>query len=96
MAHNITLTDEQYDRLQAAAEKLHATPDQVVADLLAGLPAPEPPLSPKDYDERWEAFFQLVGSIKHGAPLTNEEIDELIGEEAADSHDDGATNNNPA
>jgi hypothetical protein len=28
--------------------------------------------------------------------VTNEEIDELIGEEAADPHDDGATNTDPA
>ena len=92
MAHSIILTDEQYDRLQAAAEVLHATPDQVVADLLAGLPEPKSPLPREEYDRRWEAFFQLVGSIKHGAPVTNEEIDEVIGEEAADTHDIGTTN----
>jgi hypothetical protein len=96
MAHRITLTDEQYDRLRAAAEVLHATPDQVVADLLAGLPEPKAPLPREEYDRRWVAFFQLVGSIKHGASVTNEEIDEVIGEEAADTHDIGATDVDPA
>jgi hypothetical protein len=96
MAHSITLTDEQYDRLRSAAEALHATPDHVVADLLAGLPEPKAPLPQDEYDRRWDAFFQLVGSIKHGAPVTSEEIDELIGEEAADSHDSGAADADPS
>ncbi len=96
MTHSITLTDEQYGRLHAAAEALHATPDQVVADLLARLPEPKTSLPPEEYDRRWESFFQLVGSIQHGAPVTNEEIDEMIGEEAADSHDVGSTNPGPA
>jgi hypothetical protein len=96
MAHSITLTNEQYDRLHAAAEALHRTPDQLVADLLSALPAPAAPLLPEEYDRRWETFFQLVGSITHGAPVTNEEIDELIGEEAADSHDSSAANADPS
>ncbi len=43
-------------------------------------------LSDEEYRQRWAAFMQADGSIKHGAPLTNEEIDELIGEEAMETH----------
>ncbi len=92
MTHRITLTDEQYDRLQATAEVLHATPDQVVADLLAGLPQQKARLPREEYDQRWAAFFQLVGSITRGMPITNEEIDEVIGEEAAESDTNTDTN----
>ncbi|HZC77788.1 MAG TPA: hypothetical protein VE258_08575 [Ktedonobacterales bacterium] len=86
MAHTITLTDEQFERLRAAARLSHRTPEQVVADLLAVLPAASPPVSPEEYDRRWEAFLQLAGSIRDGTAMTSEEIDELIGEEAADRH----------
>jgi hypothetical protein len=86
MAHTITLTDEQFERLRAAARLSHRTPEQVVTDLLAVLPAASAPVSPEEYDRRWESFLQLAGSIRDGASLTNEEIDELIGEEAADPH----------
>ena len=34
MAHTITLTDEQFARLQAAAQPFHRSPEQVLADLL--------------------------------------------------------------
>jgi hypothetical protein len=54
--------------------------------LLAVLPAANLPASPEEYDRRWEAFLQLAGSIRDGTALTSEEIDELIGEEAADPH----------
>jgi hypothetical protein len=96
MAHSIALTDEQYARLHAAAEVFHATPDQVVADLLAGLPEPKTPAPRAEYEQRWAAFFQLVGSITYGTPVTNEEIDEVIGEEAADPYDGRTTDAHPA
>jgi hypothetical protein len=91
MAHTITLTDEQYDRLRGAAEVLHRTPDQVVADLLGELPVPRTQLPHEEYERRWDSFFQLVGSITLGVPITNEEIDEVIGEEASNTHDDRST-----
>jgi hypothetical protein len=91
MAHTITLTNEQYNRLRAAAEAAHATPDQVIADWLGWLPQPKTPLPRDEYNRRWADFFQLVGSIKQGTPVTNEEIDEVIGEAAANPHDNSAT-----
>jgi hypothetical protein len=90
MSHSITLSDEQYDRLQAAAALLRRTPEQVVADLLGGLPYRTHQQSREEYEQRWETFFQLVGSIRQGGPVTNEEIDEVLGEEAADPHDSSA------
>lgn len=86
MAYSITLTDERYARLQAASQLYHQTPEQVIDTLLNGLPLPMRVLSDEEYDRQWGAFMQVVGSIKHGKPLTNEEIDELIGEEAAETH----------
>lgn len=85
MTHTITLTDEQYRRAQAAASALNTTIDQFVADLLARIPEPKPALPREEYDQRWEEFLELVGHITHGAPITNEDIDEVIGEEAAGS-----------
>ena len=86
MAHTITLSDEHYLRLRAAAQIQHRTPEQIVGDLVGGLPEPERPVSCEEYDRRWAAFMQLAGSIQHGQPLTAEEMDELIGEEAAETH----------
>lgn len=96
MSHSITLTDEQFDRLQAAAALLRRTPEQVVADLLGGLPSRTHQLPSEEYNQRWAAFFQLVGSIRHGGPVTNEEIDEALGEEAADPHDSWPADADPA
>ena len=91
MAHTITLSDEQFERLQAAAQRLHRPPEQVLADLLNWLPEPRQlGMSADADDQRWAGFWSLVGSIRHGQPLTNEEIDELIGEEAADPHADAS------
>lgn len=86
MAHTIDLSDEQFDRLEAAAALYGRPARQVIADLIAGLPVRNISVSAEEYDARWTDFMQLVGSIQHGAPLTNEEIDELIGEEAAETH----------
>lgn len=86
MAHAIVLNDEQFDRLEAAAALYRRSAKQVIADLIAGLPVPKLAISAEEYDARWTDFMQLVGSIQHGAPLNNEEIDEMIGEEAAATH----------
>ncbi len=86
MTHTISLSDEQYARLDAAAKTAHTTPDTVLADLLDWLPTIKAPLSDEEYAQRWDAFWDVVGSIKHGKPLTSDEIDELIGEEIADDH----------
>jgi hypothetical protein len=94
MAHTITLTDEQFARLQAASHLYNRTLEQVVADLLSGLPEPRQPIAGEEYERRWGEFMQLAGSIRHGKPLTNEEIDELVGEEAADTHAGDATRAN--
>lgn len=83
MAHSITLSDDQYARLQAASRFYHQTPEQVMDTPLSGLPMPMHMLADEEYARRWGVFMQVVGSIKRGKPLTNEEIDELIGEEAA-------------
>ena len=93
MAHTIILDDEQYARLQAAGRLYHRTVEQVIADLLAGFPAPDSAQTAEEYERQWTNFMQIVGGIQHGAPLSNEEIDELIGEEAAHADstgDDGA------
>lgn len=95
----ITVTDEQFARLQAIAQLYHRTPEQLLLDWLDALPQPTNTgagsrsfaVPTDEYNRRWEAFVQLVGSIQHGEPLTNEEIDELIGEEAAQPHDAGPT-----
>lgn len=88
MTHTVSLSDEQYARLDAAAKTAHTTPDMVLANLLNWLPAIKAPLSVEEYAQRWDAFWNVVGSVKHGQPLTNDEIDELIGEEIADDHAD--------
>ncbi len=85
----ITLSDDLYARLQAAASANQRTTDDLLADWINSLPtqgnaAAWGVVAPgtQEYKRRWDAFMQLVGSIQHGEPLTNEEIDELIGEEA--------------
>ena len=88
MTHTISLDDEQYARLESAARTAHTTPDTVLAGLLNWLPATTTPISPKQYAQRWDAFWNAVGSIQHGQPLTSDEMDELIGEEIADDHAD--------
>lgn len=90
MGYTITLTDDQYRRLEAVAQQTHRAPDDVLADLFNTLPAPPLPFAADEYQRRWEEFFALAGSIHQGAPLTNEEIDELIGEEAAEFHADAS------
>lgn len=86
MAHTVSLSDEQYARLEAAAKIANTTPDAVVADLLGWLPAVKAQLSTEEYARQWDAFWHVVGSIKHGQPLTSDEIDELIGEEIVNDH----------
>lgn len=90
MAHTFLLSDEQYARLALAAQQTNSAPDEMLADLVNALPAPQHPFAPDEYQRRWEAFFALAGSIQQGAPLTSDEIDELIGEEAAESHADAS------
>lgn len=86
MAHTITLSDEEFERLQTVARLYQRSAEQLLSDLLSSLsPAMLPP-SDEEYRQRWAAFMSAVGSIQHGAPLTNEQIDELIGEEAAETH----------
>jgi hypothetical protein len=93
MAHIITLTDEQYDRLQAAAGRSHKAAEDLLAEWLESLAAAgsSRSLSDEEYRQRWAAFWPLVGSIPHGQPLSSDDIDELIGEEAADAHADAAS-----
>ena len=61
MTHAISLTDEQYARLQAAARSANQDLDQVLAGLLNWLPAPSAPLSPDEYERRWQGFWDVVG-----------------------------------
>ena len=91
----ITVTDEQFARLQALAEIYHTAPEQILSAWIDALLAPAHDashsatdvLSMAEYDRRWKAFMRLVGSIQQGKLLTNEEIDELIGEEATHTHE---------
>ncbi len=86
----ITVTEDQFARLQALAEIYHTTPERILSAWLDALLAPAHDaagsaagvLPMEEYDRRWKAFMRLVGSIQHGKLLTNEEIDELIGKEA--------------
>jgi hypothetical protein len=83
----IAVSDEQYARLQALAELYHATPERILSAWLDALLAPSPDAGSPDigvlpleeYDRRWRAFMRLVGGIRQGKPLTDEEIDALIG-----------------
>lgn len=93
MTHTVSLSDEQYARLDAAAKTAHTTPDTVLANLLNWLPAIKAPLSDEEYAQRWGAFWNVVGSVKHGQPLTSDEIEELIGEEIADDHAGASASN---
>ena len=93
MTHTISLSDEQYARLDAAAKTAHTTPDRVLADPLNWLPARKAPLSAEEYAQRWDAFWDMVGGIKHGKPLTSDGIDELIGEEIAGDHAGASASN---
>lgn len=86
MPHTITLSDEQFARLEAAARLYHRLVEQVIDDLLARVIAPAPPLSAEERTQRWDDLMRLAGSIQQGEPLSNEEIDELIGEEAGETH----------
>lgn len=86
MVHTITVTDDQYARLQAAAQTTAMTLDAVLADLINGLPAAKRLVSSEEYAQRWEMFWDVVGSIQQGQPLTSEEMEELIGEEVANDH----------
>lgn len=79
MAQIVTLTDEQYERLQAAAQRSNRSVEQVLAEVLQWLPEPTRAVSSQEYEQHWASFWPLVGSIRHGEPLTNDEIDELIG-----------------
>lgn len=88
MTHTITLSDEQFERLEAAARLYQRPIEQVISDLLAGVITQAPPLSADERARRWDRFMRLVGSIQHGAPLGNDAIDELIGEEAGETHAD--------
>ena len=88
MTHTMSLDDEQYARLEAAARTANTTPNTVLAGLLNWLPATKSLLSTAQYTQRWDAFWNVVGSIRHGQPLTSDEMDELIGEEIADDHAD--------
>lgn len=93
----ITLSDDQFARLLELARRYHRTPEQLVGDCINDFPLTISPnasahavaIGTPEYNQRWEAFMQLVGSIQHGQPLSNDDIDELIGEEAAQSHDAG-------
>ena len=86
MTHTISLSDEQFARLEAAARLYQRPVEQVIDDLLAGVIAQASPLSTDERARRWDHFMRLVGSIQHGAPLSNEAIDELIGEEVGETH----------
>ncbi|HKT39251.1 MAG TPA: hypothetical protein VJR48_12825 [Ktedonobacterales bacterium] len=88
MAHAITLNDEQYARLAAAARAADQSPDEMLGTLLNWLPATQKPLTAEEYERRWHAFWDVVGSIQHGDPLTSEQMEEMIGEEIAQNHAD--------
>jgi hypothetical protein len=87
----VTVSNEQFDRLQALAEIYHTTPDQIVSAWLDAMLAPAPHTtgapSLEEYDRRWRAFVRLVGSIRQGKLLTDEEVAALIGEAAVRPHD---------
>ncbi len=92
MAHTFTLTDEQYARLKAAAGRVHMTADDMLAEWLDSLTATGSlSVSDEEYTRRWAAFWPLVGNITRGQPLSSDDIDELIGEEAADTHADASS-----
>ena len=93
MSHTVSLSDEHFARLEAAARTAHTTPDTILANLLGWLPALKAPLSAEEYAQRWDAFWNVVGGVKHGRPLTSDEIDELIGEEIADDHAGASVSN---
>lgn len=86
MTHTITLSDDQFARLEAVARLYHRPVDQVIADLLARFAVSTAPLTAEEHERRWSDFMHAVGSIQHGAPLSNEAIDELIGDEAGETH----------
>jgi hypothetical protein len=90
VAQTVTVTDEQYERLQAAARRSNRSVEQVLDEVLQWLPEPQRTVSAEEYEQQWASFWPLVGSIQHGQPLTNEEIDDLIGEEAAETHADAS------
>jgi hypothetical protein len=90
MAHTVTVTDEQYERLRAAAQRSSRSVEEMLDDILHWLPGPQRSVSAEEYEQRWASFWPLVGSIQHGQPLPNEEIDELIDEEAAETHADAS------
>lgn len=88
MTHTITLSDEQFARLEAAARLYQRPVEQMIDDLVAGVIAQTPQISADERARRWDRFMRLVGSIQHGAPLSNDAIDELIGEEVGETHAD--------
>ena len=51
MAHTITLSDEEYERLTKAAQLFAQTPHQMVSRWIAWLPQPKPPMTREEVEK---------------------------------------------
>ena len=83
--HTIQLTDEQYGRLEHAAGKFNVTPDKLIGNLIAVLPAPRPPLVQEEREREITSLLTFIEEINRDAlntpRLTVEEIEAAIAAE---------------
>lgn len=56
MAYTVTLSDEQCERLQAAAQRSSRSVEQVLDEVLQWLPEPSRAVSAEEHEQRWASF----------------------------------------
>lgn len=83
--HTVQLTDEQYRRLEQAAWTFNLTPDKLIGNLIAVLPAPRPPLTQEEREREITSLLAFIEEINRDAldtpRLTIEEIEAAIAAE---------------
>lgn len=89
MSHNITITlpDEVYQPLIAAAERQGRTPEELVAEHLAGLVASRPPAAPGENDKADITRFFGAASLGHATGTDNDRIDADLAREYGATHE---------
>jgi predicted transcriptional regulator len=89
MAHTITLSDEEYERLTQAAQLFEQTPHEMVSRWIAWLPQPKPLMTREEVEQWWAEHRRFVASLKPGEHSYNDnDDDEAIAEEAYATHAD--------
>lgn len=89
MSHNITITlpDEVYQPLIAAAERQGRTPEELAAEHLAGLVAPRPSPAPGERDKADITRFFGAVSLGDATGADNDRIDADLAREYGATHE---------